>query len=147
MKAHRIKRWLGNFGFGFSLLMLVSPAILVFLWMISLSLKNELDNTAYPPVFIPSKPTLQNFIDVFEKNDFLTLRWEEFELFGRTLFEYPWPGGYLYNSIVVSFVATGFALLVENQVRQGDVIETGGKSGTVEEVNVPIVYVGAFSSS
>lgn len=112
MKAHRIKRWLGNFGFGFSLLMLVSPAILVFLWMISLSLKNELDNTAYPPVFIPTKPTLQNFIDVFEKNDFLTLRWEEFELFGRTLFEYPWPGGYLYNSVVVSFVATGFALLV-----------------------------------
>jgi len=25
-----------------------------FLWMLSLSLKNELDNTAYPPVFIPN---------------------------------------------------------------------------------------------
>ena len=32
---------------------LVSPAILFFLWMLSLSLKNEIDNTAYPPVFIP----------------------------------------------------------------------------------------------
>ena len=34
-------------------MLLVSPAVLFFLWMLSLSLKNELDNTAYPPVFIP----------------------------------------------------------------------------------------------
>ena len=53
-------------------IILISPAILFFLWMLSLSLKNELDNTAYPPVFIPHPPTLDNFIDVFAKNDFLT---------------------------------------------------------------------------
>ena len=53
--------------------LLVSPAVLFFLWMLSLSLKNELDNTAYPPVFIPNPPTLANFVDVFEKNDFLHL--------------------------------------------------------------------------
>ncbi len=41
--------------------MLVSPALLVFLWMLSLSLKNEADNTAFPPVFIPDPPTLANF--------------------------------------------------------------------------------------
>jgi multiple sugar transport system permease protein len=40
-------------GFYASVFVLVSPAVLVFLWMISLSLKNELDNTAFPPVFIP----------------------------------------------------------------------------------------------
>ena len=55
-------------GLGVSVFALVSPAILVFLWMISLSLKNELDNTAYPPVFIPNPPTFSNYIDVFEKN-------------------------------------------------------------------------------
>ena len=64
-----------NIGFGFSVFALVSPAILVFLWMISLSLKNELDNTAFPPVFIPSPPTLANYIDVFEKNNFLLYFW------------------------------------------------------------------------
>ena len=69
---------------------LISPAILFFLWMISLSLKNEADNTAYPPVFIPWPPTLANFIDVFEKNDFLS---------------------YTINSVIVSFSATGLALL------------------------------------
>lgn len=34
---------------------------------------------------------------------------------------------------------TGFFLLLENQVRQGDVIEAGGKSGLVEEVTLRYV--------
>jgi multiple sugar transport system permease protein len=62
-------------GFGLSVFALVSPAILVFLWMISLSLKNELDNTAYPPVFIPNPPTFANYVDVFEKNNFFLYFW------------------------------------------------------------------------
>ena len=47
------------------MLVIVSPAILVFLWMLSLSLKNEIDNLAYPPVFIPNPPTFANFVQVF----------------------------------------------------------------------------------
>ena len=69
----------------------MSPAILVFLWMLSLSLKNEIDNITYPPVFIPSPPTFANFIAVFEQN---------------SMFKYFW------NSIVVSGGATLIALLV-----------------------------------
>ena len=48
-------------GFALSVFVLVSPAILVFVWMLSLSFKNEVDNTAWPPVFIPIRchmPTL-----------------------------------------------------------------------------------------
>lgn len=90
MNRHRIRRFIGDLGLYFSVLLLVSPAVLFFLWMLSLSLKNELDNTAWPPVFIPRPPTLANFIDVFEKNDFLT---------------------YTINSVIVSFSATGLALL------------------------------------
>lgn len=62
-------------GFGLSVFALVSPAILVFLWMISLLLKNELDSTAYPPVFIPNPPTFANDIEVFEKNNVLPYFW------------------------------------------------------------------------
>jgi multiple sugar transport system permease protein len=80
----------GRIGLYFSVIVLVSPAVLFFLWMLSLSLKNELDNTAWPPVFLPNPPTLANFVDVFEKNDFLT---------------------YTINSVIVSFSATGLALL------------------------------------
>ena len=87
----RIKRIAGNIGFGFGVLMLVAPAITVFLWMLSLSLKNELDNTDYPPVFIPNPPILDNFVQVFERNDFLK---------------------YSINSIIVSFTATGLAIVL-----------------------------------
>ena len=42
---------------------LVSPAVLFFLWMLSLSLKNEIDNIAYPPIFIPDRTsTWTNYI-------------------------------------------------------------------------------------
>ena len=39
-------------GFWLSVFVLVSPAELLFLWVISLSLKNELANHAFPPVFL-----------------------------------------------------------------------------------------------
>jgi multiple sugar transport system permease protein len=87
----RMKRLLGRAGLYFSVLVLISPAILFFLWMLSLAFKNEADNTAFPPVFVPNPPTLANFVDVFEKNDFLT---------------------YTINSVIVSFSATGLALLL-----------------------------------
>ena len=58
----RLRRVVRRVGFWFSVFVIVSPAIFVFLWMLSLSLKNEIDNLAYPPVFIPSPPTLNNFV-------------------------------------------------------------------------------------
>jgi multiple sugar transport system permease protein len=45
---------LGKIGLWFAVFVIVSPAILFFLWMASLSLKYEVDNAAYPPVFSPS---------------------------------------------------------------------------------------------
>lgn len=91
MNRHRARKALHRAGLYFAVLVLISPAILVFLWMLSLSLKNELDNTAFPPVFIPSPPTWANFAQVFQKNNFLN----------NTL-----------NSVIVSFGATGLALLL-----------------------------------
>ncbi|MEN9498583.1 MAG: hypothetical protein RIS83_402, partial [Pseudomonadota bacterium] len=88
---YRLRRWLGNVGFAGAVFALISPAILFFLWMLSLSFKNELENTDWPPVFIPAAPTFDNYREVFERNDFLRFAW---------------------NSIVVSFGATGIALLI-----------------------------------
>jgi multiple sugar transport system permease protein len=74
-RARKLKSIADKCGFALSLLALVSPAILVFLWMLSLSLKNDADNTAFPPIFIPNPPTLDNFRDVFAKNNFLLYLW------------------------------------------------------------------------
>jgi multiple sugar transport system permease protein len=90
-RRYRLQKWAGRAGLYFAVLMLISPALLFFLWTLSLSLKNEIDNMAFPPVFIPWPPTLDNFIDVFAKNDFLN---------------------YTINSVIVSFTATGLALLI-----------------------------------
>ena len=87
----RLKRALRRVGFAFSIAVIISPAILVFLWMLSLSLKNEIDNVAYPPVFVPQPPTLANFVQVFSENSM---------------------GLYFWNSVVVSGLATVVALLV-----------------------------------
>ena len=52
--------------------LIVSPAILFFLWMLSLSVKFEIDNASYPPVFIPDRFAWQNYVDVLTSNRFIT---------------------------------------------------------------------------
>jgi multiple sugar transport system permease protein len=89
--ASRARRVAERIGLYFAVLVLLSPAVFVFLWMLSLSMKSELDNLAYPPVFVPSPPTLDNFVEIFRSGDF---------------------AGYLWNSVIVTFGATLLALLV-----------------------------------
>lgn len=78
-------------GLVFATLVLVSPAILFFVWMISLSLKLEIDNSAYPPVFIPNQITWQNYEQVLASNRF---------------------GQYFVNSLIVTGMATLLGLAV-----------------------------------
>ncbi len=82
---------LGRVAFAFAVFVVVSPAILVFLWMLSLAFKTEIDNIAFPPVFIPDPPTLANFASVFENSPFAR---------------------YTINSIIVTGSATLLALIV-----------------------------------
>ncbi|TIP32911.1 MAG: carbohydrate ABC transporter permease, partial [Mesorhizobium sp.] len=84
-------RLLNKIGLFFAALVLVSPAILFFLWMISLSLKFEIDNGAYPPILIPERFAWSNYAKVFEENNFLL---------------------YLWNSVLVTGTATLLALLI-----------------------------------
>ncbi len=91
MMAARLRKFARRLAFGFSVFVIVSPAILVMLWMLSLSLKTEVDNMSFPPVFVPSPPTFANFFDVFEKNRFET---------------------YFVNSVIVSGLATLVAIAV-----------------------------------
>jgi multiple sugar transport system permease protein len=84
-----LRKALARAGLALLVVVLVAPAVSVFLWMLSLSLKPEIDNLAYPPVFIPSSPTLANFRAVFDSSPF---------------------GSYLANSLIVSGLATLLAL-------------------------------------
>src|ERR1700716_4468366 len=86
-----LRRLLGNLGLAFALIVIVSPAVLFFLWMLSLSVKFEVDNASYPPVFIPEHFNWGNYSAVFASNRFST---------------------YFMNSLIVTGAATAFALLV-----------------------------------
>lgn len=86
-----MRRLADRAGLWLSIILLVSPAIFFFLWMISLSLKTEIDNIEWPPIFIPPAPTLANFVQVFAENNF---------------------GKYLLNSIIVTGGATLAGLML-----------------------------------
>jgi multiple sugar transport system permease protein len=91
LAAIRLREWAGRIGFALAVIVIVSPAILVFLWMLSLSLKTEIDNIAYPPIFIPDEPTLDNFAEVFRASPFAR---------------------FTLNSIIVTGASTIVALLI-----------------------------------
>jgi multiple sugar transport system permease protein len=88
---YRAQKWLGRLALGLAVSVIVSPAVFVFFWMLSLSLKYEIDNIAYPPVFIPNPPTLDNYFKIFRESNYVL---------------------YTFNSVVVSGAATLIALLV-----------------------------------
>jgi multiple sugar transport system permease protein len=89
--ATRLRRAGRGFLAGLMLLILVSPAILFFVWMLSLSLKYEIDNGAYPPILIPERVAWTNYTQIFEANNFFL---------------------YFWNSIIVTGTATLLALAV-----------------------------------
>ena len=82
---------LGRIALWCSVFVIVSPAILFFVWMLSLSLKYEVDNAAYPPILIPEHFAWKNYTDVLASNRFLT---------------------YFKNSLLVTGTATFLAMLV-----------------------------------
>ena len=82
---------LNKIALGLSVLVIVSPAVLFFLWMASLSIKYEIDNASYPPIFIPERFAWQNYADVLASNRFTT---------------------YFLNTLIVTGTATLAALLV-----------------------------------
>jgi multiple sugar transport system permease protein len=89
--ANRRRKVLRRLGFWLALLVLMSPVVFVFLWMLSLSLKPNVENVAYPPIFVPSNPTFDNFRAVFENSPF---------------------GLYALNSFIVATASTAISLAV-----------------------------------
>ncbi|RYX88157.1 MAG: carbohydrate ABC transporter permease, partial [Bradyrhizobiaceae bacterium] len=90
-RQRMMRTMLGRIGLAFAIIVIVSPAILFFLWMLSLSLKFEIDNASYPPVFIPERINWGNYAAVLESKRFTT---------------------YFFNTLIVTGAATLLALIV-----------------------------------
>jgi multiple sugar transport system permease protein len=85
------RKTLRRIWFGFGLGLLMAPTIFFFYWMISLSLKTDVDNLAYPPVLLPHALTLSNYTYVFANSHLLR---------------------FAFNSLVVAVGSTGLSLLL-----------------------------------
>ncbi|HEX7511764.1 MAG TPA: carbohydrate ABC transporter permease [Candidatus Methylomirabilis sp.] len=86
-----MQRVLKNFGFYGLVVFFMLPTVFVFYWMITLSLKPQVEATAFPPHFFWFSVTFKGYVDVFAKNPFLLYTW---------------------NSLVVATGSTLLALIV-----------------------------------
>ena len=89
--AFNWRRLAGRIELFVAVVLVVAPAVLVFLWMLSLAFKNDLDNSAYPPVFFPTRFTFENFTATIQRGTFFR---------------------YLTNSLIVSGLSTLIGLLL-----------------------------------
>jgi len=69
------KKLLWRIAFYAAVVLVMLPTVFVFYWMITLSLKPQVDATAYPPHFFWFKVTFKGYVDVFAKNPFLLYTW------------------------------------------------------------------------
>lgn len=90
MPYRKRRRPLRRLGLYVALAVLLAPALFVFLWMLSLSLKPDAQNVSYPPIFIPRAPTLDQFREVFASSPF---------------------GLYTRNSFIVATASTALSLV------------------------------------
>ena len=86
------RSFLSKLSLWFAVFLLASPALLFFVWMLSLSLKFEIDNGTYPPILFPEPDMIawENYTNVFQSSNFVKFFW---------------------NSVIVTGAATLFALL------------------------------------
>jgi len=73
------------------LLLIMLPTIFIFYWMITLSLKTQVEAMAFPPVFIPTQITFDGYMEVFARSAFVK---------------------YTVNSLIIAIGSTGLGLIL-----------------------------------
>jgi len=69
------KKLLWRIAFYAAVVLVMLPTVFVFYWMITLSIKPQVEAAGYPPSFFWFKVTFKGYVDVFAKNPFLLYTW------------------------------------------------------------------------
>ncbi len=75
MVDRRTKKILWRIAFYAAVIVVMLPTVFVFYWMITLSLKTQVEAAGYPPSFFRFQMTFKGYFDVFAKNPFLLYTW------------------------------------------------------------------------
>ena len=89
-EAYRRKQRLQKIGVWILIVAVLVVMLFPFYWMILTSFRSQVDNTSPVPVWF-FEPTLDNYRNVIQRNDFLRYTW---------------------NSFVIAFLSTGFGLVL-----------------------------------
>ena len=69
------KKLLTKIGFYAAVIVVMLPTVFFFYWMITLSLKPQIEAAAYPPSFFRFSVTFKGYVEVFAKHPFLLYIW------------------------------------------------------------------------
>lgn len=69
------KKLLTKIAFYAAVVVVMLPTVFVFYWMITLSLKPQIEAAAYPPIFFNFTVTFKGYVEVFAKHPFLLYTW------------------------------------------------------------------------
>lgn len=75
MVDRRTRKLLGKIGFYGLVSVFMLPTVFVFYWMITLSLKPQVEAAAFPPSFFRFTVTFAGYVEVFAKHPFLLYIW------------------------------------------------------------------------
>jgi len=75
VKRHRTGAVLRTAAYYALVCMAMLPTVFVFYWMVTLSLKTQVEAAGYPPHFFRFALTLDNYAEVFRRNPFLLYVW------------------------------------------------------------------------
>ncbi len=75
MVDRRTKQILWRIAFYAAVIIVMLPTVFVFYWMVTLSLKTQVEAAGYPPSFFRFQMTFKGYFDVFAKNPFLLYTW------------------------------------------------------------------------
>ena len=73
-----LKSRLRTVGFYALVIIVMLPTVFVFYWMITLSLKPQVEAAGYPPSFFRFSITFKGYVEVFSKHPFLLYIWNSF---------------------------------------------------------------------
>jgi multiple sugar transport system permease protein len=69
------KKLLTKIGFYAAVIIVMLPTVFVFYWMVTLSLKPQVEAAGYPPSFFRFSVTFKGYVEVFAKHPFLLYIW------------------------------------------------------------------------
>src|SRR5439155_1254323 len=134
------RRWLSTAGFYALAALFMLPTVFVFYWMLTLSLKPQIEATAYPPSFVRFSVTLAGYREVFTKYPFFLYTWNSLVVAtGILSFVFSW-NNFLFSVILAGRTTRTLPIAVYNMISYEE-INWGTLAAAATLITLPVLLV------